>query len=97
MRSKLGHQKGCRPRQQPLLYPGLQVEVHLGSDLGRNVEVHYQHQMQLSLQLRGQQAIRSMFEHFNTVGRPHLADGFTIEVKNHHLNYRRLADPPSVP
>ena len=78
MRSKLSHQKSCRPRQQPLVFPSLQVEVHLGSDLGRNLEVHYQHNVQLSLQLRGRQAIRAMFDYFNTTGRPHIADGFTI-------------------
>ena len=37
MRSKLGHQAVCKPRQLPSIDAALQVEVHIGGDLGRDV------------------------------------------------------------
>lgn len=43
VRSKLGHLDICRPKILPSIDTPLQVEVHLGSDLGHNVEVYFQH------------------------------------------------------
>lgn len=37
MRSKLSHQAICKPRQLPSIDAALQVEVHIGGDLGRDV------------------------------------------------------------
>lgn len=44
VRSKIDHlQKQCRPKILPSMDTPLQIEVHIGSDLGKNIEVYYQH------------------------------------------------------
>lgn len=37
------------------------MEVHVGTDLGRDVEVYYQHQLRMSHRLRGEQMINEVF------------------------------------
>jgi len=43
VRSKLTHQKNCKLRLMPGIDVALQVEVHVGSDLGNDLRVYYQH------------------------------------------------------
>jgi hypothetical protein len=90
VRSKLAHLDVCRPRLLPATAAPLQVEVHLGSDLGHNVEVYFQHEMRMSLQLRGERSIKAVFEHFNGAGKPRIPENFTVEIFNKHLRYRKL-------
>ena len=39
----------------------LQMEVHVGGDLGRDVEIYYQHQLRMSLKMRGEAVIEGLF------------------------------------
>jgi hypothetical protein len=64
MRSKFSHVKICHPKQQPTIDAPLQVELHAGSDLGFNVELHYQHEMRMSLQIRGQSLVDSLVSYY---------------------------------
>jgi len=43
MRSKYTHLRDCNRRLQPGLDTALQVEIHIGSDLGFNLELYFQH------------------------------------------------------
>ena len=90
MRSKLAHQDECRPKILPSIDSPLQVEVHLGSDLGHNVEVYFQHEMRMSLQMRGEKALKTIFDHFNREGKIQIPENFTVDIFNKHLRYRKL-------
>jgi hypothetical protein len=68
----------------------LQVEVHLGSDLGHNVEVYFQHEMRMSLQMRGEKTIKAIFDYFNGEGKVHIPENFTVDIFNKHLRYRKM-------
>jgi hypothetical protein len=63
IKGKLNHKAVCRPRQLPSIDAALQMEVHVGSDLGRNVDVYYQHQLRMSHRLRGEETINSVFNY----------------------------------
>ena len=47
--------------------------------------------------MRGEKIIRDLFDYFNSRGKPHIREGFTVEIKNNYLIYRRLSDPRSIP
>lgn len=72
VRSKLGHQDECRVKLLPAIESPLHLEVHLGSDLGQNVEVYFQHEMRMSLQMRGEKVIKALFDYFNGDGKSHI-------------------------
>lgn len=74
MRSKLTHLSSCKPRQLPSIDAALQVEVHVGGDLGKDVEVYYQHQMRMSHKIRGDGFIDELFGFFNGEGKVLLPD-----------------------
>lgn len=78
VRSQLGHQSSCRGkgkgRRLPAVETGLQVEVHVGGGLGRELEVYFQHQMRMSLRVRGEALIRQLFDHFIGEGKASLPD-----------------------
>jgi len=38
--------------------------VHVGGDLGKDVEIYYQHQLRMSLRIRGEEMINNMFSYF---------------------------------
>ena len=88
MRSKLTHQATCKPRQLPSIDAALQVEVHVGGDLGREVEVYFQHQMRMSVKIRGEEFISGLFEFFNGEGKPQLPEDCRPEIINGHLKMR---------
>lgn len=43
------------------MYPksviGVQFEIHLGSDLGQDIEIHYQHQSRMSFKIKAREFI----------------------------------------
>lgn len=61
MRSKLTHESSCKPKILPAIDTALQIEIHVGSDLGRDVEMYYQHQMKISHKIKGEEFVKGMF------------------------------------
>jgi hypothetical protein len=89
VRSKLSHDSLCHPRQLPAIDAALQVELHLGGQLGRDVEVYYQHQLRMSLKARGEELIRQLFDFCAGEGKAQLPEDSRLEVLNGHLRIRR--------
>ena len=79
-------------RLEPALDAALQVEVHLGSDLGFNVEVHFQHEMRMSLALRGDKLIKNLHDYFHIDHRPLLPEGYQVNQVAQHLIFKKLND-----
>lgn len=70
----------------------LQIEVHIGSDLGKNIEVYYQHQMRMSLMIRGESFINNIYNYFNTEGKSFIIQNYGIELVKKHFVYKKLQE-----
>ena len=44
----------------PKVPVGVQVEVHLGGDLGQDLEIHFQHQSRMSFKLKGKAFMKKL-------------------------------------
>jgi len=97
MRSKFTHQSTCKPRQLPSIDGALQIEVHIGGDLGKDVEVYYQHQMRMSHRIRGESFINDLFAYCMGEGKIQLPDDSHPEIINGHLKIARTVDPSPPP
>jgi hypothetical protein len=48
------------------------MDVHVGGDLGKDVEVYYQHQLRMSLRVRGEEMIEGLFGYMIGDGKGYL-------------------------
>lgn len=92
VKGKLNHKPACRPRQLPSIDAALQMEIHVGGDLGKDVEIYYQHQLRMSLRIKGEEMINSLFDYLIGDGKFQLPADCQTEIFNGHIRIKRIAE-----
>lgn len=78
------------------MYPkvpvAVQVEVHLGGDLGQNLEIHFQHQSRMSFKLKAKAFLKKIG--FMLASSSELRkDGYEVQESTDHSCVRVVKQP----